>query len=270
MERIVDFRQADTGMGVLTRLVPKVDPGVEDSLQWDLDLTFEVDDGAAAHVEGLVPAGAEYLGRALDGQGSATVTVQPAARDVYIVLTDDAGAEYVQAAAEVRFVKLRVTERAQSYVARLRLFALHPNQSTSLTAALGKRVAVTVEPAQQSLDLMTRPAEGDVVTGSSGGDEVCGTYRRLADGREVLDDFGVVYPLEHVVSFMPVDIEDGALTAYEDAAKAAGLMPRWADLIVALAHAFAAGEPVKQGRRWVLTRTTAAGAVTEHEQAAAQ
>ena len=68
-----------------------------------------------------MPKAAEHLARARSGKAATTITIKPGDRDVLLTLQDGLGDPVLLAVpAEVRQVRLTLTDKAQAYVARVR------------------------------------------------------------------------------------------------------------------------------------------------------
>jgi hypothetical protein len=240
MERtIVNFTVADSGTGTLARAVPRVDPNTEGTHQWDIDAVFFVDEVQAAHVDGALPQASEYLARARDKKGSATITIKPAQRDVRLSLTttttDDPQLVLGDVAAEIRHIKLAVTEKAQAYTARLRLYGLTPDQGAGLLACLGQPVEFQVQPAQLSLDLGDSAPLGAVVSGSDGANDVFGVLQQRRGEQYIVDDFGVLHTVGAINAALDLgDIDLGVADRYAQQVRDAGGAPSWRALVAAM------------------------------------
>jgi hypothetical protein len=238
MERtIVDFTATDQGTGTLARAVPRVDPAADGAQQWDIDLVFAVDEVQADHVEGALPQAGEYLARARDGKGSATITIKPTDRDVRLTLRDTDGEVVLEdVAAEVRQIKMALTEKAQAYTARLRLYGMRPDQGAQLLAYLGGALQLHTQPAQLSMDFGTDAPLGALVTGSDGMEDVFGVLYQKRGESYVIDDFGVLHTVGELTASIPLG-PDGQDVAqrYADQVRADDGSPTWRDLVAAMA-----------------------------------
>jgi hypothetical protein len=238
MERTaVDYTRNDTGTATLARAVPKVDTNTEGTQQWDLDLVSGVAEDDAQHVAPALPQVGEYLARARDGKGSAQITIKPTTRDVRVNLhaTDEEGsAVLLEASAEIRHLRMHLTEKAQRYVARLRVYGLTPEQGAALVRNLGQPLRVHVSQAQQEFQF-EGPALGSLVGGEHQGNKVFGILQQRTDAGLVIDDFGVVYTVPKVES--AIELSDGwqeYARQYGKDVRDAGRDPTWRDLILAL------------------------------------
>jgi len=242
MERtIVNFTVADKGIGTLARAVPRVDPNSEGAQQWDVDAVFGVDEVQADHVDGALPQAGEYLARARDGKASATITIKPSQRDVRLTMRttgDDPQPVLQDTAAEIRHLKLALTEKAQAYTARLRLYGLTPDQGAALLRCLGKPVELQVEPLQLDMDFGTDAPLGAVVSGHDGMDDVFGVLKQKRGAQYVLDDFGVLHTIGGITAAL--DLGDGAApqaATFAQRVRDNGGDPSWRTLVAAMGAA---------------------------------
>lgn len=237
MERtIVDFTAVDAGKATLTRAVPKADATTEGTIQWDIDLVSGVDEVQAGHMAGPMPNAMELYARARDGKASATVTIRPTARDIRLTLVGDDGDVLKDVRAEIRHLKMTLTEKAQVSVARLRLFGLTTEQSAGLLAYLGKPMGVASVPIQQSFDFATVEI-GSVVTANDGINDLYGVLTQRHDDHLVIDDFGVLHTVTalNAVVVLADGWQDHAGT-YQNAVDEVKGAPSWRYLMSALAE----------------------------------
>ena len=234
---IVNFTANDKGTATLTRAMPRVDANTEGTHQWDIDLVAGVDEAGADHVAPALPQVGEYLARARDGQGSAQITIKPTSRDLRLTLHTSDGTEVAKdVAAEIRHLRMHLTEKAQNYVARLRLHGLEPAVGAALVSSLGKPLQVTAEPTQQALDFDGVPLGSLVTARTENGTDVFGLLLKRTTAGLVVDNFGVLYTVSRVNA--AITLADGwppFAEGYEDNANRAGTTPDWRDLVTALA-----------------------------------
>ena len=254
---IVDFTVAGEGLARLTKLTPRVDPGTEERRMWDIDLVAVLDNEGAAVLQSGIPHAQDYLSRATSKIASAVIKVKPVAKEIGLTLQSNKGVMVLdKVAGEIRSLQLNLTDRAQGYTARIRIHALDRKQSADLLMVQGKTVAVTVDPRQQPLPLERGARVGDVVSARlADGNDVYGLYRGERDGGHLVDDFGVLYPAEEIISSLVIEDEGGVLAAqYGEEASDNGT-PTWRNIVVALSKAFARGAPGirKANNTWVLT-----------------
>lgn len=232
----VNYTTADTGTATLTRAVPRVDATTQGTQQWDLDLTSGVVEADAEHVAPALPQVTEYLARARDGQGSAQVTVKPTQRDLRLQLYDsDGGAVLLEASAEIRHLRMHLTEKAQTYTARLRVYGLTPEQGAALVRQLGQPLQVHAAPLQQAFEF-DGPALGSLVTGDNSGEDVYGILTRRTDAGLVIDNFGLVHTVPTTkAAIVLAEGWEAKAEQYAQAVRDGGGAPTWRSVIAALA-----------------------------------
>jgi hypothetical protein len=238
MHSIVDFTREDRGTGDLVRAVPRVDPLDSTRQAWDLDIAFTVDDGEAEQVEGVVPQVGEHLARARSGKAATSITIKPGDRDVLLTLQDGLGDPVLLAVpAEVRQVRLTLTDKAQAYVARVRVQGLNPEQGAGLLAMLGGAVGVYVQPAQMELTFDEPAKLGTVVSGSDGHKDVFGLLVNRKGDSYVIEDFDVLHTVPHLSANIDLDErEHEHVAAYVAEVRAMNAAPSWRCIVQALAE----------------------------------
>jgi len=211
---------------------------MEGAQQWDIDFSFGIDEVQAEHVGAALPSSTAYLASARDGKGSASITVKPTQRDIRLTLsTTDGESDTIvdDVAAEIRQVKFMVTEKAQSYVAKIRIYGLTPEDGAMILANLGNPVSVFVDQMQIEMEFDGAPI-GAVVTGSNGLEDVYGVLTQKRGDKYVIDDFGLLHTVDSVgasINLGPADIAR-ALSDYADVSRGQGMTPSWKYIIQAL------------------------------------
>lgn len=233
---IVNFAAKDSGIGSLAKAVPRVDPNTEGTQQWDIDIAFGVDEVQAKHVEPALPSSSSYLATARDGKGSATITIKPTQRDIRLTLASTDGDSDVlmdDVAAEIRQIKLTLTEKAQSYVARLRVYGLSPESGARVLSHLGKPVTLYVDQIQLELDYGISAPIGSVVTGSNGMEDVYGILAQKRGDQFIIDDFGVLHTVDAINASIMISASDlsKAETEYANSTRMQGFAPSWKHLM---------------------------------------
>lgn len=237
MHSIVDFTREDRGTGDLVRALPRVDPLDDTRQAWDLDLAFAVDDGEAEQVEGVVPQVSEHLARARSGRAATSITIKPGDRDVLLTLQDGLGDPVLLAVpAEVRQVRLTLTDKAQQYIARVRVQGLTPEQGAGLLGILGGSVGVYVQPAQMEFTFDESAKIGTVVSGSDGHKDVFGLLVNRKGDSYIVEDFDVLHTVQHLSANLDLDEREHEHVAeYAKQVREQGGSPSWRQIVQALA-----------------------------------
>lgn len=244
---VVPFIRRSDGTGTLVRLAVKVDAETEGTLLWDADFAFSIGQTEAEELGIAIPAAPEHRARATDGQGSTSVKFRPSQDSIRLSLTDADGETVLDAvSARVRHLELRVTEKVQVFLARVRLQAQPAEAAGALCACLGRVVGIVADPQQQELPLASRPPIpqiGSVVCAVDAGDRQVVGLLRGEDGSSILvDDFGSVYRTERIVSSLRVlDVEGDQVRAYAARCREIGVIPTWRDLVLALGEHIGSG-----------------------------
>lgn len=245
MQTLFDFTTADQGVGHIVKVFPRKDPGADDTVLWDIDFLFDLDNPEeAAVLETTIPGAREFLIRARDGKGSYDVKAKPSVRDVTVAFAryEDGDQNVSGVAGEIRFAKLRATERVRSCLLRLRLFAMPHAHSTDITTCLDKKVTISLVPRQDETTLAAEPQIGDVVAARVGDLDVYGIYTKKVGKTYAVDDFGVTHKADSITSCLKIVDDKGWADEYVKRSKAVDVVPSWSRLIVALGQSFGGGD----------------------------
>lgn len=256
---IVKFIQRSDGSGQLVRLAVKVDAEAEGTLLWDADFAFHLGSDEADELGLAIPAAREHRARATDGQGSTVIKFRPAQDAIRLSMTSPDGEQVLDGvSAKVRHLELRVTEKVQVFLARVRLQAQPAEAAGALCACLGRVVGIVADPQQQEL-AFGRPAAppvGAVVCAMAHDEQVFGLFRGERGDALLIDDFGVMHSASRIVSSMRVvDAEGEEVMRYAARCREIGVRPSWRDLVLALGRFI--GDSVASGGEvggWHVTR----------------
>lgn len=270
---IVAFIRRSDGTGTLVRLAVKVDAETEGTLLWDADFAFSIGQTEAEELGIAIPAAPEHRARATDGQGSTVVKFRPSQDAIRLSLTDADGETVLDAvSAKVRHLELRVTEKVQLFLARVRLQAQPAEAAGALCACLGRVVGIVADPQQQELPLArpSAPQIGSVICAVDSADrQMFGLFRgEVHDDRGsalLVDDFGAMHRADRVLSSLRVlDVEGEQVQRYAARCREIGVIPTWRDLVLALGEHIGASVAVgSDASGWRVTDAIVAAATAK-------
>lgn len=257
----------------LTRLAIKRDGTNANALLAEIDLATPIETEEDALVlDALVPGASALWRRSSEGaEDTARFGRSPSSMSVHgrLALTDRAE-EVVAFARTVTITRavVAVSARSRTFIARVRVGGLGPEEVATLCGALDERVHLSTSSLQVTLfggaGTVSVPVRRDVREIVSLRVEVGGLteYRfgsvtnetdRAISLRDLYEETPEDYDLasSEVVSRLRVAASDRLLSAYRERATSIGLVPSWGDLIVALGRDYGAGA-ASDGGVWAL------------------
>lgn len=235
------------GAGIVESAVPKITPGNDHVLVWDLKIVVAIKKADAPELEKVFPSTGDYIARAVDGAGdSVDLKIRPAikAGKVTITLADTEEVVLDGAPCEIKWGHLRITTKVQMQGLQIRVSDVSRHLALA-GSLLGKAVGVAMVIDQTELfDNPAGPQVDQLVSYVRDGQTSFGRVTSIDEdaGDMVVADFDeatTIFDTE-VVTVLNVQSEGATpvkklVRNYAAAAKVGGAIPTWGDIIEAAA-----------------------------------